>query len=113
MDQMPINPAAIVSVPLTGIAELMKPVVFSEGNMFCCLLGHDPQTGVMGCGDTPELALSDWDRRLKQHLATHTDDDYIVQYVKHLLPHASYVPEGLTPELTAYLKRALRPPGKR
>jgi hypothetical protein len=85
MEQMHIDPAAIVEAELDGPAELLKPVVFKEGNGFCALLGHDPETGVFGCGETAELAVTDWNERLKIHLAEHGEDDYIVQYVRHLV----------------------------
>lgn len=73
---------SIVDAPLTGVAAALRPVVFKEGNGYCCLLGPDPQTGVMGCGDTPEAAIADWDARLRVHLANAGDDDVIVKHVQ-------------------------------
>jgi hypothetical protein len=91
---MHIDPANVVEVPLQGPATILKPVVFKEGTGYCCILGADPQTGVMGCGDTPEAALADWDSQLKKRLAKAADNDEVVKHVKQLLadkPRSSQV----------------------
>jgi len=46
----------------------LKPVIFQEGNPFCCLLGTDPQAGVFGCGDSLKEAIADWDQHLKERI---------------------------------------------
>jgi hypothetical protein len=46
---------------------ILRPTVYRDGNSFCCLLGADPQSGIFGCGDTPEDAMDDWDNAY-QHL---------------------------------------------
>lgn len=40
------------------------PVTLSkDGDMWCCLLGHDLQEGLAGFGTTPEEACKDFDER--------------------------------------------------
>jgi hypothetical protein len=103
MKQMHPPTTSIVDIPLTGVAEVLHPIVFKEGNMFCCLLGPNPQTGVMGCGDTAELALADWNEQLKEHLSTADEDDEVVAFVKELV----------TPPLSdLHIKYGLRPVDK-
>jgi hypothetical protein len=108
MKQMQVPPHSIVEAPLTGAAELLHPVVFEEGNMFCCLLGPNPQTGVIGCGKTPHAAVLDWDSRLKKHLDTAGDADEVVQYVKGIIGE-----KPMSDNLKAFLAVAIRPPKKR
>ncbi|WP_316812224.1 hypothetical protein [Pedobacter heparinus] len=38
----------------------MRPIVYMDGDVFCCLSGLDAETGVFGCGSTPEDAIDDW-----------------------------------------------------
>ena len=40
----------------------MRPKVFADGNMFCCLLGENIQEGVCGFGDTPDKACYAFDK---------------------------------------------------
>ena len=83
-DSMKVN-VDFTAAELPSSAKRLQPLVWKEGDSFCCVLGPDPVEGVFGCGDTPELALSDWDGHLAQHLATSTDDNEVTQYVKDVL----------------------------
>jgi hypothetical protein len=56
--------------------------VFKDGDLYCCLLGPDPQEGIFGCGDSPEMALANWDKQLTERLANSSVDDSVSQYVK-------------------------------
>jgi hypothetical protein len=108
MKQMTIDPKVIVHVDLTGVASLLHPVVFTEGDKYCCLLGPNPQAGVMGCGDTAEQSVSDWDDRLKERLSAGDDKDEIVQHVKKIIGN-----KPISDNLKEFLSRAIRPPQKR
>jgi hypothetical protein len=85
MKQIPILSDIVVQVHLAGAVAILHPVLFSEGDNYCCLLGPNPQEGIMGCGDTPVSAIADWENRLKEHLSTAGNDDQIVQHVKALV----------------------------
>lgn len=85
MKQLSINPAFVVNVKLEGAAAALKPVVFHEGNAYCCILGPDPVEGVFGCGDTPAEAVADWDETLQLRLKEAGADDPLVTYVKQVL----------------------------
>ncbi len=64
----------------------LRPVVFRDGESYCCLLGADPQSGVFGCGDTAGQAIEDWEQRLQDRMnAPAADDDELVQYVNDTL----------------------------
>lgn len=41
---------------------LMRPAVSVDGNQWCALYGEDLQRGVAGFGDSPALAMLDFDR---------------------------------------------------
>ena len=40
----------------------MRPAVYKDGNLWCCLYGGNIQTGVCGWGATPDMACADFDR---------------------------------------------------
>ncbi|MCW3109949.1 MAG: hypothetical protein JWQ09_4455 [Segetibacter sp.] len=54
---------------LPETVKTLRPLVFKEGDGFCCLLGPDPQAGVFGCGQTPREALDDWDKHLHEKVS--------------------------------------------
>ena len=39
----------------------MKPKIFRDGDMWCCLLGDNIQEGICGFGETPAKACSNFD----------------------------------------------------
>ena len=41
---------------------LYRPKISIDGNKWCALYGENLQDGVAGFGDTPELAMIDFDR---------------------------------------------------
>lgn len=41
---------------------LYRPKISIDGNQWCALYGENLQDGVAGFGDTPELAMIDFDR---------------------------------------------------
>jgi hypothetical protein len=86
MKQMDINEEMKVAIDFEAenlsqeIREL-RPVVFQEEDSFCCLLGPDPQAGIFGCGNTPQEALSDWQKHLKERVQQPIGNDEVAQYV--------------------------------
>lgn len=46
----------------------LRPAIYRDDNIFCCLLGPDNQEGIFGCGDTAEEAIRDWDYHLNEVL---------------------------------------------
>lgn len=53
-----VEACAFISAPHVR----MKPRVFPDGNMWCCLYGEDLQVGVAGFGETPEKACEAFDK---------------------------------------------------
>ncbi|ACU60708.1 hypothetical protein [Chitinophaga pinensis] len=66
----------------------LHPVLFKEGDSYCCLLGPDPQAGIFGCGATPGEALTDWDEHLRERMKTPDANDEVAAYVKGVLKDA-------------------------
>lgn len=90
MEQMKISDD--IKVPLNydakGLSREIKelqPVVFREGDSYCCLLGPDPQIGIFGCGSTPKKAIADWERSLEKRIEKPIGDDYVAQFVLDIL----------------------------
>jgi hypothetical protein len=99
MKQMKINSDSIIDIEFDGVAKLLNPIVFKEGNSYCCILGADPQIGVFGCGDTPQDAVNDWDNNLKEHLSKSDSDDEVVAYVKETL---AAIPKVIPPHVQEF-----------
>lgn len=69
-------------------AKKLQPQVYKDGDTFCALFGPDPETGIYGRGDTPEMALLDWEKDLEKRIERLTDgDDAAHHAVKHLGQH--------------------------
>ena len=66
---------------LPEIVRLLRPLLYQDGELICCILGPDPQDGVFGTGMTPEEAISDWQKNLKDRLDHHAEDDEVAEYV--------------------------------
>lgn len=62
-----------------------QPVLFKDGDSFCCVLGPDPQEGVYGCGNTPIAALKDWDKSLRQRMKATDKNDEVAVFIHRIL----------------------------
>ena len=40
----------------------LKPTIQQDGNQWCVLYGENLQVGIAGFGDSPQLAIIDWNR---------------------------------------------------
>lgn len=54
------------------VISTLKPTLYKDGNQWCYLLGDNLQTGVAGFGDTPALAMYDfqkafWNEKILTH----------------------------------------------
>ena len=43
--------------------ELLKPKLAKDGDQWCVLYGDNLQIGIAGFGDTPHLAILDWNKQ--------------------------------------------------
>lgn len=87
MEQMIIDQSAIVDIDFTAAdvertLKTLQPVVFREGEQFCCHLGPDMESGILGKGDSPEAAIEDWKSALKQRVQTADEEDELANFVK-------------------------------
>nr|WP_315419652.1 hypothetical protein [uncultured Pedobacter sp.] len=94
-----IDPDSIIKIKKEGVAAALDPTVFKDGDSYCCIFGSDPQSGVFGCGDTPEEALIDWDKNLRTHLSCAGDHDEVVEYVKAII---NSIPKVVPPHVQAF-----------
>ena len=62
-------------------AGIFRPLLYRDGNAFCCILGPDPQAGVFGCGDTALEAVIDWDNHLNEKILQGDMSDPVTQYL--------------------------------
>jgi hypothetical protein len=66
---------------LPEIVQLLRPLLYRDGELICSILGPDPKQGVFGSGMTPEEAIIDWQRNLKDRLDHHSADDEVAEYI--------------------------------
>ena len=52
---------------------LLKPSVYIDGNKWCVLYGKNIQDGVAGFGDSPYLAVIDFNKSWGKQLTTSTE----------------------------------------
>lgn len=45
-----------------NLTSLLQPKIYKDGDKWCCLWGLDVQDGVAGFGDTPYLAMLDFNK---------------------------------------------------
>ena len=61
--------SAAIEAEEMNLFAMLKPKIFIDGSQWCVLYGEDIQSGIAGFGDTPRLAVYDfnkqWDRVLK------------------------------------------------
>lgn len=87
MEQMIVDQAVLVDMDFTAAdvdrtLKTLQPVVYRDGEQFCCHLGPDMDQGILGKGDTPEAAIDDWKAALKQRVQSAGEDDELANFVK-------------------------------
>jgi hypothetical protein len=95
MKQMNIRPELIVELELSDIEEnkmfnLLKPVVFEDDKLFCCLLGSDLRFGIKGFGHTPEEAIEDWEISLRKRITSRFENDEVAGYAIDILKSSTH-----------------------
>ena len=53
-----------------ALFEQLKPKLHQDGNQWCVLYGDDIQIGIVGFGDTPYLAILDWNSQWSKKITT-------------------------------------------
>lgn len=87
MKQMVISDEVVVhldygSGDLPAAVRQFKPVVYKEGDLFCCILGPDRKSGVFGCGVSLKEAIKDWDVNFHKRLNAGREDDEVAQFLR-------------------------------
>jgi len=85
MDGLQVVEVNYQSADLPEGVRKIHPVVYKDGDSFCCLLGPDPTEGIFGCGGTQEEAVADWERHMKERVAEHVDGDEVAEEVMRAL----------------------------
>jgi hypothetical protein len=58
------------------------PLVYIDGDAYCCILGPDPERGVFGCGRSVKEALDDFDRHYAERLAQPVQGDPVSEFIQ-------------------------------
>jgi hypothetical protein len=66
-------------------AKKLRPVVIHHGQNFSCVLGPDLRTGIVGHGESAELAIEDWNKNLNERISLAGDDDKMAAYIVEVL----------------------------
>jgi len=54
---------AAIEAEEMNLFAILKPKLFKDGNQWCALYGKDLQEGIAGFGDTPRLAIYDFNKQ--------------------------------------------------
>lgn len=80
--QLPIN---YQSSDVSGLVRYLRPVLFRKGGGYCCLLGPNTESGILGCGSSPQKAITDWERKIADLLLNAPEADQLVTFIKNAL----------------------------
>ena len=62
-----------------------QPVLFRDGDAYCCVLGPDTEEGVVGSGKTPKEALKSWEKSLRERMKVNDKDDEVALYIQRII----------------------------
>jgi hypothetical protein len=57
------------------------PVLYQEGEQYCCLLGPDVARGIVGRGETPAKAMAEFDRQFQERLEHPIEGDPVSAFI--------------------------------
>jgi len=77
-------------IPLS--ATILQPVLFKDGNDYCCVYGANIENGISGRGETPEKALQDWDKNLEARRKNAPANDELAQFINKTMDSATDKP---------------------
>jgi hypothetical protein len=86
MTQMQVDERNIISFNYSDIylpesVRALKPTLFKVGDLFCCLLGPNPKSGIFGCGNTMRAAVYSWNLHFQEQLKHPTIDEEVMHYI--------------------------------
>lgn len=87
--QLNIDPDFIVHRKYMGAAKYLNPILFWDGEKYCCLLGPNGDVGLLISADTPIRALRQWNISLVMRLQVANENDFIYKYVQNMISNAS------------------------
>lgn len=70
---------------LTKFVRQFRPLVYRDGNLYCCILGPNPETGVFACADSLEDTLQQWTEEVKKRASAPGTGDEVKQYINDTL----------------------------
>lgn len=56
----------VIEYELCRPSVIYRPVLSKDGNMWIALYGENLQVGCVGCGETPEKAMEDFDKAWRE-----------------------------------------------
>jgi hypothetical protein len=55
--------SAAIEAEEMNLFSMLKPKLYKDGNQWCVLYGDDLKSGIAGFGDTPRLAIYDFNKQ--------------------------------------------------
>lgn len=88
MEQMNTDGLEVVridyaSADIPESVQQSRPVLYRQGDKYCCLLGPDQSRGILGCGKTVKEALADYDLHFQQLLKHPVYGDPVSEFIQH------------------------------
>ncbi len=63
----------------------LRPMVYRQGDEYCCMIGSDQQGTIFGRGAAPGIAIKNWEDNLVRRLEHIEDEDDITKIARRRL----------------------------
>src|SRR5450432_286815 len=86
MWSLKLNPEDIIAISYEDLNlpvsfNAFRPILFKDGDMFCCLLGPNLQEGIFSFGITVNSAIALWDLAFKKRLLKNSKKDPTARFI--------------------------------
>jgi hypothetical protein len=90
MKQMTIDEHDLITLDyespnLPRAVKEFRPTLYKNDEMYCCILGPDPEEGIFGRGATEDEAIQSWNNAFKERLQSKSKSDEVLQYIRDTL----------------------------
>ena len=79
-------PVIAIDLDAADVPESVRefhPILFKDGSEFCCILGPDAETGIMGRGHSAAEAMANFDQKVSKLKANPVTGDDVSDFIQH------------------------------
>jgi len=88
MEQMKSDGLVVVSIDydapeVPDSVKQTRPLLYHDGDAYCCVLGPDTQSGIFGAGFTVQEALANFDKHFQEVLQHPLPGNPVSDFIQH------------------------------